>query len=62
METLLDQVQHSLGWGERPFGLVGFRRFQLDAFSMETRRWIDTLANPLALLMPMGSGKQMHKE
>ena len=44
-----------LGWGERPFGLVSFQSFQPDAFSMETRRLMDALANLLAMamLMPM---------
>lgn len=45
-----------LGWGERPFGLVCFQSFQPDAFSMDTRRLMDALANLLAMamLMPMG--------
>ena len=44
-----------LGWGERPFGLVSFQSFQPDAFSMDTRRLMDALANLLAMamLMPM---------
>ncbi len=44
-----------LGWGERPFGLVCFQSFQPDAFSMETRRLMEALANLLAMamLMPM---------
>jgi transcriptional regulator with GAF, ATPase, and Fis domain len=48
-----------LGWGERPFGLVSFQSFQLDAFSMDTRRLMDALANLLAMamLMPMGVWK-----
>jgi transcriptional regulator with GAF, ATPase, and Fis domain len=48
-----------LGWGERPFGLVSFQSFQPDAFSMDTRRLMDALANLLAMamLMPMGVWK-----
>ena len=48
-----------LGWGERPFGLVCFQSFQPDAFSMDTRRLMDALANLLAMamLMPMGVWK-----
>lgn len=42
-----------LGWGERPFGLVSFQSFQPDAFSMETRRLMDALANLLAMAMRM---------
>ena len=44
-----------MGWGDRPFGLVSFQSFQPDAFSMDTRRLTDALANLLAMamLMPM---------
>ncbi len=42
-----------LGWGERPFGLVSFQSFQPDAFSMDTRRMMDALANLLAMAMRM---------
>ncbi|MBL0210524.1 MAG: GAF domain-containing protein [Holophagaceae bacterium] len=44
-----------MGWGERPFGLVSFQSFQPDAFSMDTKRLMDALANLLAMamLMPM---------
>jgi len=42
-----------LGWGERPFGLVSFQSFQPDAFSMDTKRLMDALANLLAMAMRM---------
>ena len=42
-----------LGWGERPFGLVAFQSFQPDAFSAETRRLMEALANLLAMAMRM---------